>query len=360
MVLCCNLSHLVHQQSLSYRKLNWSHLDQWLSGTCLCCACVTAPGALFSVMATQPPLCQAPLSGGTQHVLKTGLVGRFAVSVVDNLVIIHHQQCKVENKMAVHVPVVPGVSLKPAFIDEQPCPMSPLHYRRAARLSVEGQPASRVTPAFDEIAKVIGVLLRLEHGKQAIYRALNQLVSDAGVYLVELGQVKWADAEVAKNTAGHVAEKSESFPVVISQSDMCSHVLQTHADDKHLVQRSRADRAALRGRAVRAHASDARRGGPPPLAGAARLSGRAAPAGLPAAEPGPAGPRRRAAGARHDATTQRAAVEVLLSWDEPVSAAGAARQLGAWGSLSARKVLAAAQQHQHPAAFLAASNATST
>ncbi|VVC96439.1 unnamed protein product [Leptidea sinapis] len=150
MVLCCNLSHLVHQQSLSYRKLNWSHLDQWLSGTCLCCACVTAPGALFSVMATQPPLCQAPLSGGTQHVLKTGLVGRFAVSVVDNLVIIHHQQCKVENKMAVHVPVVPGVSLKPAFIDEQPCPMSPLHYRRAARLSVEGQPASRVTPAFGD------------------------------------------------------------------------------------------------------------------------------------------------------------------------------------------------------------------
>ncbi|XP_050665684.1 regulator of MON1-CCZ1 complex [Leptidea sinapis] len=337
-------------------------------------------------------------SGGTQHVLKTGLVGRFAVSVVDNLVIIHHQssqtsqifdimeQCKVENKMAVHVPVVPGVSLKPAFIDEQPCPMysgnwvvfQP-HFIIDARLGclwrVSLLPESLLhSVPRDEIAKVIGVLLRLEHGKQAIYLALNQLVSDAGVYLVELGQVfdeinavyrKWADAEVAKNTAGHVAEKSESFPVVISQSDMCSHVLQTHADDKHLVQvvtlylsslsahelivqhsvgelcvRTLVTRGAA-GRLrslVRRGCLDAQR----PLACQLLSLGRLDPAAA-----------QLALDMMRRLNAPPEIVEVLLSWDEPVSAAGAARQLGAWGSLSARKVLAAAQQHQHPAAFLA-------
>ncbi|KAJ2943518.1 hypothetical protein O0L34_g16629 [Tuta absoluta] len=52
-------------------------------------------------------------------------------------------------------------------------------------------------------------------------------------------------------------------------------------------------------------------------------------------------------------------VEVLLSWNEPISAIGAAKQAGAhiWHSLPARKLLAAAKVHAEkgndPGAFAA-------
>lgn len=47
---------------------------------------------------------------------------------------------------------------------------------------------------------------------------------------------KWADLEVARNTAGQECVKVQHFRTLISQPDMCSHVLQAHADDTYIVQ----------------------------------------------------------------------------------------------------------------------------
>lgn len=58
------------------------------------------------------------------------------------------------------------------------------------------------------------------------------------VSLVSLNR-KWADLEVARNTAGQGIEPSQpphNFKVLISQPDMCTHVLQHHSEDKYLVQ----------------------------------------------------------------------------------------------------------------------------
>lgn len=41
----------------------------------------------------------------------------------------------------------------------------------------------------DEISKIVAVLLRRTDGKDAIYRVLNQLVAEAGTYLVQLSDV---------------------------------------------------------------------------------------------------------------------------------------------------------------------------
>ncbi|KPJ21455.1 hypothetical protein RR48_00180 [Papilio machaon] len=83
-----------------------------------------------------------PLSGSGvnyTHILKTGLMGRFALSVVDDLVAVHHQssqtsqlfdimeECKVENTV-IHLPLVPAHSIRPAVVDEQPCPMCILYF----------------------------------------------------------------------------------------------------------------------------------------------------------------------------------------------------------------------------------------
>ena len=50
---------------------------------------------------------------------------------------------------------------------------------------------SSLTPQVpkDEIAKIVAVLLRRTNGKDTIYRIVNQLVTEAGSYLVQLSQV---------------------------------------------------------------------------------------------------------------------------------------------------------------------------
>ncbi|CAH0584557.1 unnamed protein product [Chrysodeixis includens] len=206
------------------------------------------------------------------HVLKTGLVGRFAVNVVDDLIVVHHQSSrtsqlfdimedsKPENNTMIHIPAVPGVSMKPARVGELLCPMysdtwvvfQP-DYIIDARLGclwrVKLIPSGLAhSVPKDEIAKIVAVLLRRTDGKDTIYRIVNQLVTEAGTYLVPLSDVfdeihsvyrKWADLEVARNTAGQPAELARpphNFRVLISQTDICSHVLQHHADDKYLVQ----------------------------------------------------------------------------------------------------------------------------
>jgi hypothetical protein len=49
---------------------------------------------------------------------------------------------------------------------------------------------------------------------------------------------KWAEIEVARNTAGQPAEArlARSFRVLVSQDDVCARLLAPHADNKYLVQ----------------------------------------------------------------------------------------------------------------------------
>lgn len=213
-----------------------------------------------------------PNSTQSTHILKTGLIGRFAVNVVDDLVVVHHQssqtsqlfdileESKVENNFAIHIPIVAGITMKPALVGEQMCPMysgtwvvfQP-DYIIDARLGclwrVHLSPSGLAhSLPKDEISKIVAVLLRRTNAKETIYRILHQLITEAGSYLVELSKVfdeintvyrKWVDLEMARNTAGQPTDSlrtPQKFNALISQSDMCSHVLQAHADDKYIVQ----------------------------------------------------------------------------------------------------------------------------
>ncbi|XP_028175226.1 regulator of MON1-CCZ1 complex, partial [Ostrinia furnacalis] len=208
--------------------------------------------------------------GSVTHVLQTGLVGRFAVSVVDDLLVVHHQSShtsqlfdiqedvKVENSTAHHIPTVQGCAMKPASLGDQPCPMYSSNwvvfqpdYIIDARLgclwrvTLEPSGLAHAIPK-DEISKIVAVLLRRTHGKGTVYRILNQLVADAAFYLVELGKVfdeinqvyrKWAELEMARNTAGPPPDaRPGQLRTVVSQADMCTNVLQAHSDDEHAVQ----------------------------------------------------------------------------------------------------------------------------
>ncbi|XP_072947169.1 uncharacterized protein Bulli [Epargyreus clarus] len=280
--------------------------------------------------------------GGIQHVLKTGLVGRFAVSVVDHLLVIHHQssqtsqlfdimeESKPENNTVVHIPIVQGISMKPATVDGQRCPMYSGNwvvfqpdYIIDARLGclwrVQLIPSGLAhSVPKDEISKIVAVLLRRKDGKDTIYRILNQLVSNAATYLVELTKCfdeinavyrKWADLEVARNTAGQCVDAARgplAFPVLLAQPDVCAHVLQPHADDAHLVQVRVCVRAA----------------------GAARrpVRGRGArPARLPRAAGAARRVRARAAAARGRRAPRAGACVCAGSWRRTAASAGTRR-----------------------------------
>lgn len=333
------------------------------------------------------------------HVLKTGLVGRFAVNVVDDLIVVHHQSSqtsqlfdimedsKPENNIMIHIPIVPGISMKPALVGDNFCPMysdtwvvfQPDYIIDARlgclwRVNLVLSGLAHSVPK-DEIPKLVAVLLRRTDGKETIYRILNQLVTDAGTYLVELSKSfdeinlvyrKWADLEVARNTAGQVVDTSRpphNFKVLISQPDICTHVLQHHGDAKYLVQVVTAFIASLchhsmviqqaaaevtvrafvtRGATGRLRAALRRGalGDARPLACALLSLGHMDPAAA-----------QLALDMMWRLKGYEEVVEVLLSWQEPVSALGAARQCGAWAALAPRKLLAAARHD--PVAFVA-------
>ncbi|XP_050549386.1 regulator of MON1-CCZ1 complex isoform X2 [Spodoptera frugiperda] len=340
------------------------------------------------------------------HVLKTGLVGRFAVNVVDDLVVVHHQasqtsqvfdimeQSKPENGCVIHIPVVGGVSLQPAALGDGPCAMysdtwvvfQP-HYIIDARLGclwrVHLIPAGLAhSVPKDEISKIVAVLLRRTDGKDAIYRVLNQLVAEAGTYLVQLSDVfdeihtvyrKWADLEMARNTAGQGAPADSSRGggrprVLISQAELCAHVLQQHSEAVHLVQVVTAYVASLAraGLVVQQAAAELAVRALVTRGAAARLRAMLRRAALQDARP--LACALLSLGHLDPAAAQLAldmlyrlkgyeeVVEVLLSWDEPVAALGAARQAGL-GTLPPRKLLQAArahaQAHGRPTAFTA-------
>ncbi|CAH1638486.1 unnamed protein product [Spodoptera littoralis] len=169
----------------------------------------------------------------------------------------------------------------------------------------------------DEISKIVAVLLRRTDGKDTIYRVLNQLVAEAGTYLVQLSDVfdeihtvyrKWADLEMARNTAGQAPQAEGGGAgrarVLISQAELCAHVLQQHSEAAWLVQ------------VVTCYVASLARAGLVVQAAAAELAVRAL----------------------------------------PVAGLGAARQAGL-GGLAPRKLLAAArahaQAHGRPTAFTA-------
>ncbi|CAH2090717.1 unnamed protein product [Euphydryas editha] len=346
-----------------------------------------------------------PISGGgaTQHVLKTGLVGRFAVSVIDQLLVIHHQssqtsqifdimeESKPENNIVIHIPVVQGISMKPAIVDDQPCPMcnwvvfQPDYIIDARlgclwRVNLILSGLAHSVPK-DEISKIVAVLLRRKDGKDTIYRILNQLVSEAGTYLVELTKAfdeinsvyrKWADLEVARNTAGQagLSRAPVHFPVLVSQADVCAHVLQAHADDERLVQvvtaylasLSRHDMVVQHPVAELCVRTLVTRGAGGRLRSLVRRGclGDARPLACQLLSLGHIDPA--AAQIALDMMWRLKAygevVEVLLSWNEPISAVGVAKQTGGiWLNIPPRKLLSAAKHYaedkNEPTAFMA-------
>ncbi|KAJ0178050.1 hypothetical protein K1T71_005873 [Dendrolimus kikuchii] len=334
-----------------------------------------------------------------------GLVGSLATVSRDNFVLEASssqtsqvfdilEESKVENNTVIHIPIVAGNIMKPAVIGEQMCPMysgtwvvfqpdyiidARLGCLWRVHLSLTGLAHS--VPK-EEIPKLVAALLRRTNGKETIYRILNQLVSNAGSYLVELSKAfdeinsiyrRWADMEVARNTAGQAegARSPHCFRVVLSQPEMCGHVLQAHADHGHIVQVVTAYIASLSRhdmvvqhpvgelcvRTLVTHNASGR------LRALVRRGG--------LGDSRPLACQLLSLGHLDKAAAQLALdmmwrlkayeeiLEVLLSWDEPVGAAGAARQAGAgtWTALPPRKLLAAAQQHarrhSRPAAFVA-------
>ncbi|CAG4946357.1 unnamed protein product [Parnassius apollo] len=360
-----------------------------------------------------------PISGanGVQHthILKTGLIGRFALSVVDDLVAVHHQssqtsqlfdimeELKVDNNTMVHLPIVPGHSIKPAVVDDQFCPMYSGNwvvfqpdYIIDARLGClwrvnlipEGLAHS---VQKDDIPKIIAVLLRRKDGVETIYRILNQLVLEVNTYLVELTKSfdeinsvyrKWVDSEVARNTAGvagaGVAVEAWRGRAVLTQSDVCTRLLQPHADHDRIVQvvsayvwslcaRGLAAGAGLAALCVRALVTRGARG---------RLRALLRRGAL--ADARPLACQLLSLGHLDPAAAQLALdmmwrlrareeiVEVLLSSNEPISAVGAAKQMdeATWLGLSPRKLLEAAktfaEENGQPGAFVAVYHALLT
>ncbi|KAI5633281.1 colon cancer-associated protein mic1-like domain-containing protein [Phthorimaea operculella] len=343
------------------------------------------------------------------HVLKTGLVGRFAVNVVDDLVVVHHQssqtsllfdimeESKPENNTVVHIPIVPGSCMRPAFVEDQFAPMYSVNWvvfqpdfivdaRLGCLWRVQlNLPGLAHSIPKEEISKIVAVLLRRTDGKAAIYSILGQLVGEASKYLVEVSKVfdeinsvyrKWADQEVARNTAGVGAGGAADRPpvhyrVLISQPDMCGHVLLHHSDDDcalqvvtaYIASLSRHDMVVQHPVAELAVRTLVTRGAIGRLKSLVRRGclGDARPLACQLLSLGHLQPA--AAQLALDMMWRLKAyeeiVEVLLSWNEPISAIGAAKQAGAhvWHSLPARKLLAAAKLHAEkandPGAFAA-------
>ncbi|XP_053606190.1 regulator of MON1-CCZ1 complex isoform X2 [Plodia interpunctella] len=207
-----------------------------------------------------------PVSGAAQsHVLRTGVAGRFAAHVVGDLVLVHHQSSQTSQLFDVlepqttHAPVVAAQPIRPASVAGQLCPMYSSNwvvfqpdYIIDARLGclwrVDLIPSGLAHNVVkEELPRLVSVLLRRTQARDTIYRILHQLISDAGLYLVELSQVfdeinsvyrKWVESEVARNTAGlpEASARPAPEPALVSQADMCGAVLHAHSDDKYAVQ----------------------------------------------------------------------------------------------------------------------------
>ncbi|RVE47363.1 hypothetical protein evm_007962 [Chilo suppressalis] len=148
------------------------------------------------------------------HILKTGLVGRFAVNVVDDLVVVHHQSSQTSLLFDIaetvgtdghvgqvsHAPLLPPAPLRPARVPDL-CPMYSSNwvvfqpdYIIDARLGCLWR-VTLVPSALahnipkDDIPRIVAVLLRRSDSEDTIYRILVQLVENTDSYLVELTKV---------------------------------------------------------------------------------------------------------------------------------------------------------------------------
>ncbi|KPI97148.1 Uncharacterized protein C18orf8 [Papilio xuthus] len=311
--------------------------------------CAVFRHALTTIAAPGPTeIWLMPLSGSGvnyTHVLKTGLMGRFALSVVDDLIAVHHQssqtsqlfdimeECKVENNSVTHLPLVPAHTMRPAVVDEQPCPIwstdsgnwvmfQPdyvIDARRGCLWRLSLAPAALAhNIQKEEIGKIVSCLLRRRGGADVVHRLLAQLVASAHLYLLQL------------------TDAFDQINSVYSNVITCSLCVRALACGGGAGGRLR---ALLRRGAL----SDSR-----PLACQLLSLARLHPAAT-----------QLALDMMYRLRAREEIVEVLLSCDEAVSAVGAARQLdpAAWLGLAPRKLLAAAHAHAaqraQPHAFVA-------
>ncbi|RXN01530.1 hypothetical protein EOD39_6432 [Acipenser ruthenus] len=198
------------------------------------------------------------------HVLKLNTTGKFALNVVDNLVVVHHQSSQTsmifdiklrdtEGTLNIHQPVLPARSIHPYKIPltgpaavttptPVPCELWYLWY-----LQVKLQP---VVNLMKDKGKLIDFLLQRRDCKMVIVSVCFQLLngSDKGNLSViatvfdKLNQVykEYLEAEQSYPVAGETGQSrgnpAQKRPVrtqaVIDQSDMYTHVLSVFTEKK--------------------------------------------------------------------------------------------------------------------------------
>ncbi|CAH0693908.1 unnamed protein product [Spodoptera exigua] len=281
------------------------------------------------------------------------------------------EQSKPESGCVIHIPAVGGVGLQPAgdcrmysdtWVVFQPDYIIDARLGCLWRVHLIPAGLAHSVPK-DEISKIVAVLLRRTDGKDTIFRILNQLVSEADSYLVQISEV-FDEIHTVYSARGAGA----GARVVVSQGELCQHVLQQHGGAAQLVRVVSAYVASLAraGLAVQQPAAELAVRALVTRGAAPRLRALLRRAALTDARP--LACALLSLGHLDPAAAQLAldmlwrlkgyeeVVEVLLSWDEPVAALGAARQAGL-GALPPRKLLAAARAHAQaqgrPTAFTA-------
>ncbi|XP_077291953.1 regulator of MON1-CCZ1 complex protein bulli [Arctopsyche grandis] len=209
------------------------------------------------------------------HAFRTGLVGRFAINVVDNLVVVHHQASQtsmlfdimeegtMEGEMKVHGPITFPMSLKPVTVPDLQCQMYSGNWvvfqpdividaRLGCLWRVVLKPAGLIDASRDYI---VSILLRRREGRQTIYAILKNMVSEGNKCLTGLMKVfdqinhvyrKQAELDLAKQTGQNSNQCDSTFNntpnqnthhrFVITQQDMYTNVLQYFTDSPHIIQ----------------------------------------------------------------------------------------------------------------------------
>uniref|UniRef100_A0A8C1X8T6 Regulator of MON1-CCZ1 n=1 Tax=Cyprinus carpio TaxID=7962 RepID=A0A8C1X8T6_CYPCA len=202
------------------------------------------------------------------HVLKLNTTGKFALNVVDNLVVVHHQSSQssliydiklreLDGALNVHQPVLPAQSINPYKIhltgpaaapSQAPVPCELLFSNRiSSSVPVKLQPTLKL---LRDKGKLMDFLLRRRDCKMVILSVCSQMLTegDKGNLSVvatvfdKLNQVykEYLDAEQAYTAAmeSGPSRSSTSYkrPVrtqaVIDQSDMYTHVLSDFTEKK--------------------------------------------------------------------------------------------------------------------------------
>uniref|UniRef100_A0AAY4AQK2 Mic1 domain-containing protein n=1 Tax=Denticeps clupeoides TaxID=299321 RepID=A0AAY4AQK2_9TELE len=197
------------------------------------------------------------------NTLKLNTTGKFALNVVDNLVVVHHQSSltsfifdiklrESDCAVNVHQPVLPARSIQPYSIpltgptaapSQAPVPFNFALYRYLWYLQVRLQPTLNLLP---DKGKLMDFLLRRRDCKMVILSVCSQSKSDSlpvvATVFDKLNQVykDYLDAEqsytVAMESGPSRSSSLHKRPVrtqaVIDQSDMYTHVLSVFSERK--------------------------------------------------------------------------------------------------------------------------------